>query len=127
MTLDQEMGTLLLLLDLSAAFDTMNHTILRTEQPGGTIGCAGRFTRMVQALNDRTQVVEVGGGRSQEFPLTTSVPRGSVLGPYCFCDTCSRCQWSLHAISRHGYADDIQLLQYNHFKMKDNGSLWEAI
>ncbi len=30
-----------------------------------------------------------------------------------------------HAVSRHGYADDIQL--YNHFKLMDNGSLWEAI
>ena len=30
-----------------------------------------------------------------------------------------------HAVSRHGYADDIEL--HNHFKLKENGSLWEAI
>ncbi len=78
-------------------------------------------------LTDRTQVVEVGGFISQEFPLTTGVPQGSVLEPLLFLYYMQLLSMILrqHAISRHGYVDDIQL--NNHFKLMDNGSLWEAI
>ncbi len=82
MALDRGEGTLLLLFDLSAAFDTVDNTTLlnRLERELGVQAISLEWVRPY--LTDRTQIVEVGSFRSQEFPLTI----------YCFCATCSRCQ-----------------------------------
>ena len=124
MALDRGEGTLLLLLDLSAAFDTVDHNVLLKRLYESGISA---LSWMESYLSDRSQVVDVGGSRSQEFSLSTGVPQGSVLGPVLFlcyikplADTIS--QLSTH---RHGYADDTQL--YAHFKLNNLSSLRSAI
>ena len=74
----------LTLLDLSAAFDTVDHAILlrRLNESYGLGGCVhGRF---VSYLNRRTQFVRRGAFRSISTVMVCGVPQGSVLGPILF-------------------------------------------
>ena len=71
---------LLVLLDLSAAFDIIDHEILRNE-----VGITGTALHWFSSyLADRTQRVIVNLASSQEIPLICGVPQGSVLGPILF-------------------------------------------
>ena len=66
--------TLLALLDLSAAFDTVRHDILLDRlrsRLGVTDQALNWFTSY---LSDRTQHVGVNGGLSDTFPLAQGVP-----------------------------------------------------
>ena len=76
--------SILALLDLSAAFDTLDHAILlrRLESTFGISGVA--LSWLESYLSDRTQSVVADGSRSTPIPLVFGVPQGSVLGPVLF-------------------------------------------
>ena len=120
-------GMLLLLLDLSSAFDTVDHSLLleRLETLTGVTGAAKEW--LVSYLSSRTQVVAVGDARSKPMPLTTGVPQGSVLGPLLFLVYVLPLGTVIdrHHVNRHGYADDSQL--YLRFSLKHVSALYEAI
>ena len=80
-TIDSHRGVLLLLLDLSAAFDTVDHEILlgRLSSSFGIKGKALDWLRYY--LTDRTQLVKVDYASSTVRPFHWCVPQGSVLGP----------------------------------------------
>ena len=115
--LDQKQGIILVLLDLSAAFDTVDHTVLlsRLETRFGVGGSVLSWLRSY--LSDRQQQVTVAEKRSAPRALEHGVPQGSVLGPVLF--SCyiaplydiTRKQ----LISTHQYADDDEL--YVAFRM----------
>jgi len=74
----------LCLLDLSAAFDTVDHELLlqRLERQ---FGLHGRVLQWIRSyLTDRTFCVVYGEGTSFVVQVTCSVPQGSVLGPLFF-------------------------------------------
>ncbi len=102
----------LVLLDLSAAFDTVDHqTLLRV------LSC--RFGVRDTALDwcksylsERSQTVYVNAQQSESYTVDCSVPQGSVLGPQKFiiytedlADLINN-----HQLSYHLYADDAQLI-----------------
>ena len=84
--IDSGKCVLLVLLDLSAAFDTVTHNVMldRLKSRFGIIGSAHRW--IVSYLNERSQSVCIAGRKSSYVPLSCSVPQGSVLGHDLFSD-----------------------------------------
>ena len=107
----QQNSVILVLLDLSAAFDTVDHGILlsRLSNRFGITGTVLEWFRSY--LSDRTQFVQVNCACSAPHVLEFDVPQGSVLGPLLY----SMYTSPLGEIARrhqmfyHFYADDTQL------------------
>ena len=104
--------TALTLLDLSAAFDTIDHTILldRLHVYYGLSELA--FGWFKSYLSGKTHSVKVGSTLSHPAALHYGVPQGSVLGPILFSLYTNPIGSIIHSHSRinyHFYANDTQL------------------
>ena len=104
--------TALTLLDLSAAFDTIDHTILldRLNVYYGISELALGWFKSY--LSGRTHSVKVGSTLSHPAALQYGVPQGSVLGPILFSLYTNPISSIIHfhtSINHHFYADDTQL------------------
>ena len=115
---DIKNGTALIMLDLSAAFDTIDHTIL-LHRLRHRYGISGSALKWIESyLTNRCQRVCLNDEYSHRFMLSTWVPQGSVLGPLLF----SLYIQPIGDIVRklglrfHHYADDLQIyanFEYN--------------
>ena len=117
--MDQGRLVALVLLDLSAVFDTVDHCLLikRLQQLGlnGTV-----LQWFASYLLDRSQSVQIHDKCSAPSNLQYGVPQGSVLGPaYFSLYTCSlgkiMCKYN---VNYYFYADDSQI--YVSFKPTQN-------
>ena len=84
LNMNNQCVTLLILLNLSAAFDTVNHDTMlcRLEYLFGIQGKA--FSWFASYLSGRTQWIMINESLSKPFKLECSVPQGSYLGPLLF-------------------------------------------
>ena len=108
---DSGQATLLVSLDLSAAFDTIDHDLL-ISRLYNSFGISGPVLSWLKSyLNNRSQSVRVGSASSSSFTLSTGVPQGSVLGPVLFSIYISPISSVIaaHNLQHQQYADDTQL------------------
>ena len=109
--LDEGKIAFLGLLDMSAAFDTVDHGILisRLECTYSVCGVALNWFRSY--LKDRTMEVRWFGDHSPGVDLRYGVPQGSILGPKLFLLYTAEIAGIIrnHGFIYHGYADDSQV------------------
>ena len=113
LALSKGMPTALVLLDLSAAFDTIDHDTLLSCL-SARFGFAGSALKWFRSyLQDRCQSVKIGSSFSNLFKLKFGVPQGSVLGPLLFSlyttPLIGQVIRKYTGVKYHFYADDTQL------------------
>ena len=109
--LDAGSSAIMQMLDLSAAFDTLDHDIFLSRLCN-VYGITGNALDWFSSyLTGRIQRVVIEDSVSVDQALDFGVPQGSVLGPRIYCmytkpvsDIIQR-----HELSHHSYADDTQL------------------
>ena len=108
---EQQWVTLVVLIDLSAAFDTVDCPILFQclEKQFGF--CDSVLSWYKSYLSDRKQCIILKGMWSNTFDFPFGVPQSSCLGPVLFTQYASSLFsiFSKHSVCAHAYANDHQL------------------
>ena len=112
LAIDKGLEAVLILLDYSAAFDTLDHVALchRLETRYGVTGTVLQWIESY--LNGRSQKIVVNGSCSKSFPILYGVPQGSVIGPLLFIHFTGPLGGiinSHHEVQHMVYADDTQI------------------
>lgn len=109
--IDSGQLALLSLLDMSAAFDTVDHDILM-QRLSSSFGIKDRALSWLESyIRGRTQSVHLAGEETEPRLVTCGVPQGSVLGPLLFVLYTADLERiiEVHGLLHHCYADDTQL------------------
>jgi hypothetical protein len=110
MNMNRQLVTLLVILDLSAAFDTVDRHIM-LERLKSSFGIQDQVLKWFSSfLSNRSQFISVNGGTSKRFELKNGVPQRSCLGQLLFVLYMSKLFQILesHLPYAHAFADDNQ-------------------
>jgi len=82
-SVDRKKGVLTVLLDMSTAFNTVDHTMLIGQMRN--IGIEGTALKWLESyISNRTHTVRIGSHNSHRTLIESGIPHGSVLGPVLF-------------------------------------------
>ncbi|KXJ15388.1 E3 ubiquitin-protein ligase RNF213 [Exaiptasia diaphana] len=111
LSMDRREVTLLVLLDLSAAFYTIDHELL-LDLLQSDFGVTDDALQLVRSLlSERQQRVVIGKSCSKDYQMKYGFPQGSCIDPILFLLYTSRLfkLMEKHLPDMQGYADDTQL------------------
>jgi hypothetical protein len=119
-SMDNKELSLLVLLDFSKAFDSIDKDILAAKLKG--IGFSSSTINWTTSyLSDRKQMVVTNDMCSQWAQVSRGVPQGSILGPLLFSLYINDCSSVIKSCNYHLYADDLQIyLHSNVESLRDN-------
>ena len=125
--LDNKCGIILVMLDLSAAFDTIDHDIL-LDRFRIRLGLGGSAIKWLREYHThRTQTTVINSARSKPRSLDFGAPQGSIMGPEDYkvytlpVGEITR----KHDLIFHGYADDSD--NYISFKLDQKSHFENAV
>uniref|UniRef100_A0A669EEG1 Reverse transcriptase domain-containing protein n=1 Tax=Oreochromis niloticus TaxID=8128 RepID=A0A669EEG1_ORENI len=123
--LDKKQHCASLFIDLSKAFDTVDHAILkhRLLSLGLSRHVVSWFTNY---LSDRTQCIKCENLCSERLNIHTGVPQGSILGPLLFIMYINDLGQNVSNASMHFYADDTVIYSFGSNLEKAIESLQKA-
>ena len=110
-SVDSGKAVALTLLDLSAAFDTIDHSLLY-DCLHGWFGLDGTVLLWIKSyLSNRKQKIKIGDSFSESVIFPFGVPQGSILGPLLFTLYTSPLSQVISKlnVTHHLYADDTQI------------------
>lgn len=103
--LDKKQSCAALFIDLSKAFDTVDHHILRLRL--SSIGLSDQAVGWFENyLSERSQCVQFNGITSEPLNIANGVPQGSVLAPLLFSIYINNIGQNVSGANLHFYADD---------------------
>jgi len=111
LALDNHDDVVLVLLDLSSAFDTIDHSVLM-DRLYTRFGLRGTALAWIKSyLSNRSQAVVIKDVHSFSAKLTCGVPQGSVLGPLLFSLYVAPIEDIIiaHSLQSMIFADDMQM------------------
>ena len=114
--MDKKKTTAIVLLDMSKAFDSINHGILlnKLQDMGASISALQWFNSY---LSNRTQTVRIHSALSDPLPMVNVVPQGSILGSILFSIHINDLPKIPRSCSTDCYVDDTKL--YMCFPVQD--------
>ena len=119
--IDNKKLPLAIYMDLSKAFDTLDHNILiKKLQYYGVIGTPLNWFQSY--LTDRTQYVEVNNESSSLQTILTGVPQGSILGPLLFLIYMNDIPNASNLFTFILYADDTTLFSTIEYSIPSSAS-----
>ena len=126
LAINKQKVSALVLLDLSAAFDTIDHKILLSRL-SSFYGLSSTALNLIASyLLNRTQSVSIESHSTPPSSIFTGIPQGSVLGPLLFSLYTSPVSqiFTKASISYHLYADDTQIyISFSPNQSRDSLSL----
>ena len=108
---DNAISPIGIFIDLSKAFDCINHKILFAKLEH--IGIRDTALKLIMSyMRNRKQLVDVNGSKSDYLEISIGVPQGSILGPLLFLIYVNDLILSSSCVQFVMFADDTTIL-YN--------------
>ena len=106
--MDKKQITALVLLDLSKAFDSIDHARLLYKL--SILGASPSTVKWFKSyLTGRRQYVRIGSAYSDTLPITHGVPQGAILSPLLFCIYLNDLPTAPTFCNLEAYVDDSKL------------------